>query len=60
MEFVKALTAKEMQLLDIWAVKKAGIPSVVLMENAGRAVCTQAVRRLKENKRKAPALVFKS
>lgn len=38
------VTAKQMQALDQWAIDEIGIPGIVLMENAGKAV----VRRLQE------------
>lgn len=36
------LTAAEMQALDSWAINDLGIPSLTLMENAGRAVFAAA------------------
>jgi NAD(P)H-hydrate epimerase len=34
----RVLTAKEMQAADAWAIQELGIPSLALMESAGRAV----------------------
>lgn len=46
----KALTAKQIQKLDKTVIEKIGIPSLVLMENAGKGVAQQALRRLREHK----------
>ena len=40
----RAVTAKQIQHLDQRAIKKLGIPSVVLMENAGRAVAQEILK----------------
>lgn len=44
---MKSVTTKQIQKLDAVAIKTFGIPSVVLMENAGRAVYTELGRRTK-------------
>lgn len=43
----KSVTVAAMQQLDKMAIENIGIPSVVLMENAGRAVAEEVQRRLK-------------
>jgi NAD(P)H-hydrate epimerase len=48
----KAVTVKQIQNLDRLAIEKTGIPSVVLMENAGRAVAQGVIKELgKRDKR---------
>lgn len=42
---MKALSAAQMQALDRRAIEDLGIPGVVLMENAGRAVAEEILRR---------------
>ena len=39
---VKSVTAKEMQKLEREAERKYGIPTLLLMENAGRSVAENA------------------
>lgn len=39
------VTANEMRELDSYAISEAGLPGVVLMENAGRAVVDQVMKR---------------
>lgn len=51
------VTAKQIQALDRIAIEKIGIPSVVLMENAGRAVA-QEVLGLLRGKRRRGVCVF--
>lgn len=48
---MKAVTAKEMRALDHLAIDRLGIPLLVLMENAGRAVAetVQLIKRRAEN-----------
>lgn len=41
----KAVTARQMQNLDRIAINRYGIPSMLLMENAGRAVAKEVIRR---------------
>ncbi len=43
---MKLVTAKEMQGLDKLATEKYGIPGIVLMENAAKAIADATVRRL--------------
>ncbi len=43
----KVLTAASARRLDEWAIKRIGIPSLVLMENAGRAVTQEISKRIK-------------
>ncbi len=45
---IKVVTAKEMQEKDRFTIEKIGVPGVVLMENAGRAVA-RVVQRMLEN-----------
>ncbi|MCC6739080.1 MAG: NAD(P)H-hydrate epimerase [Planctomycetia bacterium] len=40
----RALTCAEMRALEKRAIEEAGIPAIVLMENAGRAVASEAER----------------
>jgi NAD(P)H-hydrate epimerase len=42
----KAVTTRQIQLLDKIAIEAIGIPSLVLMENAGRAVSQEIMKRL--------------
>lgn len=42
----KLLTAEQMRQTDRFAIRKLGIPGIVLMENAGRAVADRAERML--------------
>lgn len=44
------VTAKEMRDLDRYTISQAGLPGVVLMENAGRAVAEEVMRRFPEPK----------
>ncbi|HLD70001.1 MAG TPA: NAD(P)H-hydrate epimerase [Candidatus Omnitrophota bacterium] len=53
----KALTALEIQKLDKIAIQKIGIPSIALMENAGRAAAQEVLRRSKKFPQK-PVLIF--
>ncbi|HOW35449.1 MAG TPA: NAD(P)H-hydrate epimerase [Candidatus Omnitrophota bacterium] len=48
----KALSARQVQRLDKIAIEEIGIPSVALMENAGRAVSGQILARLKKSSKK--------
>jgi len=53
----KAVTVKQIQNLDRRAIEKTGIPSVILMENAGRAVAQGVIKELgKRDKR--PVIVL--
>ena len=38
------VTAEQMRTIDQWAIKEIGIPGIVLMENAGKAI----VKRLQK------------
>ncbi len=42
---MKVLTAEQMQAVDRRTIKDVGIPGVVLMENAGRGVAEEVLRR---------------
>ncbi len=53
---MKPITTAHMQRADRLASKRYGIPVLLLMENAGRAVAQAAVRRLR--KRRGPVLVL--
>ena len=46
----KAVTVKQIQDLDRIAIEKYGVPSLALMENAGRAVAQEVCKRLKRMK----------
>ncbi len=43
---MKALTVSEIQALERWAIEKIGIPSLALMENAGRCVSQEVLKKL--------------
>lgn len=53
---MKTVSVKEMQELDRTAIKERGIPSIALMENAGRAVSEIALSELKDIKDKKVAV----
>lgn len=53
----KALTAREIQKLDEMAIKEIGIPSIALMENAGRAVAMEVFQQLKKFSQKYVSIV---
>ncbi|MDP2920846.1 MAG: NAD(P)H-hydrate epimerase [Candidatus Omnitrophota bacterium] len=53
---MKTVSVKEMQELDRIAIEDKGIPSVALMENAGRAVSEIALSELKDIKDKKVAI----
>ena len=46
----KSVTVKQIQDLDRVAIEKIGIPSLVLMENAGRVVALEVLRQIKRDK----------
>ncbi|MCK5179375.1 MAG: NAD(P)H-hydrate epimerase [Candidatus Omnitrophica bacterium] len=46
----KAVTVKQIKDLDRIAIEKYGVPSLALMENAGRAVAQEVCKRLKRIK----------
>src|SRR3989338_320238 len=50
-------TVAEIQRIDKIAIEKIGIPSVVLMENAGRAVAREVQRVLKGKRRPRACVV---
>src|SRR3989338_11240412 len=41
---MKHVTTHQTQALDRWATEKLGIPSLLLMENAGRAVAEEVLK----------------
>lgn len=43
---VNAVDAQEIQALDAFAIAELRIPSLTLMENAGRAVCREIIHRI--------------
>ena len=43
----KAVTVRQIQNLDKTAIHRIGIPSLVLMENAGKAVAAEVKRHIK-------------
>lgn len=47
----------EIQELDRWAIEKIGIPSLVLMENAGRGVAQEIFKKLKNRKKSSVVIV---
>ena len=47
---MKVLTSAQIQKLDRWAIETIGIPSLVLMENAGRQVAEEVIKKLKGKK----------
>lgn len=46
----KSVTVKEIQKLDKIAIEQYGVPSLVLMENAGRSVTDEILKRIKKVK----------
>ncbi|MCA9405593.1 MAG: NAD(P)H-hydrate epimerase [Candidatus Omnitrophica bacterium] len=44
----KTLTVKQIQMLDDVAICQYGVPSIALMENAGKAVADETLRQLKK------------
>jgi len=54
---VKIVTAEQMRELDRKAIQERGVPSLALMENAGRAVA-EAAQRLTEDCPKRPIVVL--
>jgi hydroxyethylthiazole kinase-like uncharacterized protein yjeF len=47
---MKAATVKQIQKLDRVAIDEYGMPSIILMENAGRLVAAEVLRQLKRKK----------
>jgi len=45
---MKTVTVRQIQKLDKLAIQKYGVPSLCLMENAGRAVTDEALRLVKK------------
>lgn len=43
---MKSVTARQMKRLDALAIKRYGIPALILMENAGRTACEEALKML--------------
>ncbi|MEW5757947.1 MAG: hypothetical protein AB1755_00535 [Candidatus Omnitrophota bacterium] len=46
---MQTITAKEMRKLDALATSRYGIPSLILMENAGRSAKEEALKMLPKN-----------
>ncbi len=46
---IKVLTGSQMKNIDQKAIAELGIPGIILMENAGRAVCDKIINVIKEN-----------
>jgi len=46
---MRAVTTRRMQALDRWAIRTIGIPSLCLMENAGRLVAEEVKRFLRRS-----------
>lgn len=55
--FQKTLSVLQIQGLDRWAIEKIGIPSLALMENAGRGVAQEVYKKLKNRKRSSVVIV---
>ena len=53
----KFLTVSQIQEFDEIAIRKIGIPSIALMENAGRSVAQEVLRQLKKNSNKRVSIV---
>lgn len=54
---LKTATSKQIQMLDDFAIHKLGIPSLVLMENAGRIVAEETIQYLKRKKHSSVCVV---
>ncbi|MBI5149848.1 MAG: hypothetical protein HZA28_03650 [Candidatus Omnitrophica bacterium] len=50
-KYPKPLTVRQIQKLDKVAIERCGIPSLVLMENAGRAVAEEVQKSLRGKKK---------
>jgi hydroxyethylthiazole kinase-like uncharacterized protein yjeF len=48
---IKTLTVREIRTLERWAIVKIGIPSLALMENAGRRSAMEVLKKLKGRSR---------
>lgn len=53
---MRACTAGQMRAMDERAVRECGLPSLLLMENAGRAVAERAAAMLAESSRPNPSV----
>ena len=53
----KAVTVKQIQNLDKIAIEKIGIPSLVLMENAGRSVADEVVKQVRKVKKPCACII---
>ena len=54
---MKAVSVQQIQELDRMAIEDYGIPSIVLMENAGRQVALEVIRQLKKIKKPSVCVV---
>jgi len=54
---LKTVTVKQIQKLDDLAINYYGVPSIVLMENAGRSVALEAMKFLKTKKMNEAVIV---
>ena len=54
---VRNVTVEEIQRLDKTAIEKFGVPSMVLMENAGRQVALEVIRQLKKIKKPSVCVI---
>ena len=48
----QAVSVAQIRALDQWAIRECGIPSLSLMENAGRSVAEEAMRHLSRTRNK--------
>jgi len=47
---MKTLSVKQIQKLDDIAIRRYGVPSLALMENAGRSVAYEIIRQFKRKR----------
>lgn len=57
MKISRTVSVEQACVFDRWAIGKCGIPSVVLMENAGRAVAEEVLRSIKGKPRAQVSVV---
>ena len=54
---MKAVSVKQIQNLDKIAIEKIGVPSLSLMENAGRGVAYEVIRQLKGRRKPSVSVI---